>query len=63
MKFLAPALVLLTPALASAHPGHGTLPSDTLAHWLAEPAHAAGIVLVLALSAFTASRVLRQQAR
>jgi hypothetical protein len=51
--------VLLTPALASAHPGHGTIPGDTLAHWIAEPAHAAGLVLVLALSAFTASRVAR----
>lgn len=57
MKLLASAVVLLTPALASAHPGHGTMPGDTLAHWLAEPAHAVGIVLGLALAAFAASRL------
>ncbi len=63
MKFLVSALVFLTPALASAHPGHGTLPGESLAHWIVEPAHAAGLLLVLALTAFTAVRVARSSAR
>ncbi|MBM4376667.1 MAG: hypothetical protein FJ095_16415 [Deltaproteobacteria bacterium] len=56
MKFLASAVVLLTPALAMAHPGHGTVPGNTLAHWIAEPAHALGLVVGLALIALVAQR-------
>jgi hypothetical protein len=63
MKFLASAVVLLTPALAPAHPGHGTVPGNTLAHWLAEPAHAVGMVLGLALTAFVAHRQLAKHGR
>jgi hypothetical protein len=63
MKILASALVLLTPALASAHPGHGATPGDTLLHWIGEPAHAAGLALGFALVAFAANKLARTNAR
>lgn len=63
MKFLASAFVLLTPALASAHPGHGSVPGDSLLHWIAEPAHAAGIALALGIVAFVALRLARSTQR
>ncbi|MBM4356990.1 MAG: hypothetical protein FJ096_02665 [Deltaproteobacteria bacterium] len=63
MKILASAVVLLTPALASAHPGHGAVPGDSLLHWIAEPAHAAGLVLGLALVGLIAKQLTRTAAR
>lgn len=63
MKILATALVFLTPALASAHPGHGVTSGETLLHWVTEPAHAAGLVLGVALVGFAARALARQSAR
>ncbi len=59
LKLIVSAFVLLTPTIAAAHPGHGTLPGGSLAHWIAEPGHAAGLLLVLGLGAFTILRASR----
>ncbi len=37
------ATVLLTPALAFAHPGHGASEGHSLLHYLTEPLHAYGL--------------------
>jgi hypothetical protein len=50
MRTLASAFVLLCPLVASAHPGHGTLPSDSVFHWIAEPLHAGVIATGLTLA-------------
>jgi hypothetical protein len=45
---LAIAAVQAVPAVASAHPGHGTTESGTWAHYLGEPLHVAVIGAALA---------------
>ncbi len=56
MKKLAIWVVLLSPAVALAHPGHGVLPGNSLWHWLCEPLHAAP----LAVGALVAVAALRK---
>jgi len=34
-----------------AHPGHGTIPADSPAHYVLEPAHSVWLILFLAISA------------
>ncbi len=40
-------LALLVPSIASAHPGHGSVPHDSLLHVLLEPVHAAALLAVV----------------
>lgn len=58
MKFLASALVLLTPALASAHEGHGITPGTSLAHWILEPAHLPLVLVAVGFVALFARQLL-----
>jgi hypothetical protein len=40
--------LILTPIAASAHPGHGSTPGESLLHFLIEPVHA-GLILAGAI--------------
>lgn len=44
-----------------AHPGHGSIPADSPAHYLVEPVHAVWVVLLLAIAA-AAVLIFRHQA-
>ncbi len=59
---LAVARSLSVPALAAAHPGHGALDGNTIAHWLLDPLHA-GPLLAGALLAVVAARIWLRRAR
>jgi putative copper export protein len=48
MKILLVLLVCCTPALAFAHPGHGTTDPGSWRHYLTEPVHVAVIASALA---------------
>lgn len=60
-------LLLLSGILFSsslwAHPGHGHSPQHgfSLLHYLSEPEHVAGLVLLVAVIAAVAARVVRRQ--
>jgi hypothetical protein len=41
-------VVLAWGAVASAHPGHGTIPADSPAHYVLEPVHALPVVAIVA---------------
>jgi hypothetical protein len=56
-------LAVLFPSLALAHPGHGHTAPESASHWLAEPAHLGGLVVLAVALGLVAWAARRQGVR
>lgn len=50
MKISSALAITLAPAVALAHPGHGTTEPQSWAHYLTEPVHIAGVAAIAAIA-------------
>jgi hypothetical protein len=55
-------LFCLVPALAYAHPGHGTTDPSSWQHYLTEPVHVATLATAMALVVTTVLEIRRRRA-